>query len=274
MELAYIPPAKFLMGNPRASSDAERQHSVSLSRGFYMGVTEVTQEQWRRVMRTNPSGFAGDDRPVHNLSWRAAAAFCRKLSEKEGRIYRLPTEAEWELACRAGSPWPYNATGEPAELGWFSDNSAEEWYRPSRPTLNGRPAPRDKRNHHLYTTYEGRRPHRVARKKANAWGLHDMHGNVAEWCSDVYEAYPRGSGVVADPTGPSPAPGKTAEADPRPRVIRGGSWEQTPTAARSAARTWFQPDEASHAVGFRVVLDFHAPFARPRATAKGSPPSK
>ena len=172
MKLVYIPSGEFMMGSPEDEEGRwkdETQHLVKLGKGFHMGVTQVTQAQWQGLIGNDPSHFKGNDLPVENVSLNDAMEFCRKLSEKESKRYRLPTEAEWEYACRAGSTGPY-AGRSLDDLGWYSDNS-------------------------------GGKTHPVATKEANAWGIFDMHGNVFEWCQDWYADYPKGKG--ADPTGPA-----------------------------------------------------------------------
>jgi formylglycine-generating enzyme required for sulfatase activity len=174
MKLAYIPAGSFEMGSPpdeKGRQADEYQHGVKLTRPFRIGVTEVTQAQWRAVMGSVRSHFKGDNLPVEKVSWRETVAFCEKLSKKEGKTYRLPIEAEWEYACRAGAAGPFGGTGRVEEMGWYEANS------------------------------EGR-THPVASKKPNAWGLYDIHGNVSEWCSDYYSPdYPEV--VVTDPVGPT-----------------------------------------------------------------------
>ena len=174
MKLAYIPAGAFDMGSPpdeKGRQDDEFQHRVKLTHPFRIGVTEVTQAQWRAVMGSVRCHFNGDNLPVEKVSWNDAVAFCKKLSEKEGRTYRLPTEAEWEYACRAGTTGPFAGTGKIDEMGWYEANS------------------------------EGR-THPVATKKPNAWGLYDVHSNVSEWCNDYYRPdYPEVA--VTDPTGPT-----------------------------------------------------------------------
>ena len=162
MKLVYIPrcPQGFMMGSPANEThrnNDEAQHRVTLTKGFYMATTEVTQAQWQAVMGNNPSYFNGDDLPVELVLWHDATEFCRKLSEKEGKRYRLPTEAEWEYACRAGTTGPYAGTLD--SMAWYTSNS-------------------------------GDKTHPVATKQANAWGLFDMHGNVWEWCQSQYKGYP------------------------------------------------------------------------------------
>jgi formylglycine-generating enzyme required for sulfatase activity len=182
LEMAYIRPGTFTMGSPNSeeghSEDENLQTRVTLKRGYWLGKTEVTQGQWEALMGSNPSHFKGADRPVEQVSWTDAMEFCRKLSEREragGRLpegyeYTLPTEAQWEYACRAGTTGLYAGSGNLDAMGWYTGNS-------------------------------GNQTHPVAQKQANAWGLYDMHGNVWEWCRDWYSHYPGGS--VRDPTGPS-----------------------------------------------------------------------
>ncbi|MCU0918535.1 MAG: bifunctional serine/threonine-protein kinase/formylglycine-generating enzyme family protein [Planctomycetes bacterium] len=218
MKLVWIPPGEFLMGSPQSEEgrfDGEGpQHRVTLTRGFYLGVYEVTQRQWLSVMGRNPSGFQGDDLPVETVSWEEAVEFCRKLSVKEGVAYRLPTEAEWEYACRAGTTGRYGFGDSDSSLGeyaWYESNS-------------------------------GNQTHAVGQKRPNAWGLHDMHGNVWEWCQDWYGEY--ASGSVPDPLGP---------ASGGDRVSRGGSWLNGARDCRSAFRAWDTPDDRGSYLGFRLA---------------------
>jgi formylglycine-generating enzyme required for sulfatase activity len=171
MKFVQIPSGTFTMGS--ISSEAESHetppHTVTISRSFYVATTEVTQVQWKAVMGSNPSKFQGDDLPVEQVSWNDTKEFIRKLNTKEGTTrYRLPTEAEWEYACRAGT------TGDR-----YGDMVSTAWYDPT----------------------SGSKTHPVGQKQANAWGLYDMLGNVYEWCEDWKDAYP--SGNVTDPRGPS-----------------------------------------------------------------------
>ena len=222
MKLRLIPAGEFMMGfqaTEAAREDYEPQHRVSITKPFYMGVTEVTQEQYQKVMGTNPSEFKGPQNPVETVRWTDAVEFCRKLSampaeKAAGRVYRLPTEAEWEYACRAGTKTTYGfgdvASGLGA-YGWFEGNSDSK-------------------------------PHPVGEKKPNAWGLYDMHGNVWEWCQDRYGEYPSGS--ATDPTGATSG---------SVRVFRGGGWRDGAGGCRSALRFRFTPGIRSSILGFRVL---------------------
>jgi formylglycine-generating enzyme required for sulfatase activity len=250
MKLVLIPKGTFTMGSPPSEQVGdltreadEPQHEVTISKEYYLGIHEVTQSQYMRVMGENPSEFQGDrvaehdpqtgqrvkeidssNHPVESISWRNAVEFCKRLSElpeekKAGRVYRLPTEAEWEYACRAGSKTAFSfgeSTRPTADLGeyaWFTRNSNEQ-------------------------------SHPVGEKKPNAWGLYDMHGNVWEWCSNWYGEYP--IGAVTDPVGP---PEGTF------RVQRGGSWFFEPARCRSACRIGLlSPSRYMHDLGFRVAL--------------------
>ena len=173
MKLVLIPAGTFIMGSPFEEvgrQEDELPHQVTISRAFYLAGTEVTQAQWLAVMGMDKSFFKGPQLPMEKVSWQEAVLFCQKLSDKEGRVYRLPTEAEWEYACRAGrSSASVNASAL-AEQAWYSDNSDE-------------------------TT------HPVGLKEANGWGLFDMLGNVSEWVADYYDAeYP--AAAATDPRGP------------------------------------------------------------------------
>ena len=185
-----------------------------------MGVHEITQAQYEQVMGINPSEFKGADNPVETVNWDDAVEFCRRLSElpaekKAGNLYRLPTEAEWEYACRAGTTTKYSFGDDESDFGEYG------WYREN----------------------SGITTHPVGSKLPNAWGLYDMHGNVYEWCQDRHGDYPSGS--VTDPTGP--AVGSY-------RVYRGGSWNFTAVRCRSAFRTWIIPSSRYLYRGFRVCL--------------------
>ncbi len=177
MRFQLIPPGEFNMGSPRDEEwhrPDEILHPVTITKPFYMATTEVTQAQWMALMDENPSFCEGDDLPVETVTWEDAAKFCHKLSDKEGVHYRLPTEAEWEYACRAGTITPFY-TGE--TIGTDQAN-----YDGNHTYADGRKGVFRER-----TTKVGRFP-------PNAWGLCDMHGNVWEWCADWYGDYPQGDG--------------------------------------------------------------------------------
>ena len=222
MKLRLIPAGEFMMGSPATESgrsDNETQHRVTLTKPFYLGVTEVTQEQYQKVMGTNPSQFQGPQNPVEKVSWTDAVEFCGKLSampaeKTAGHVYRLPTEAEWEYACRSGTTTAYSFGDDASRLGdygWFKGNSDSS-------------------------------THPVGEKKPNAWGLYDMHGGVWEWCQDRYGAYPSGS--ATDPTGATSGSF---------RVLRGGGWINGARGCRSAIRYWGTPEGRGNDLGFRVL---------------------
>jgi formylglycine-generating enzyme required for sulfatase activity len=203
-------------------------HEVTLSRPCYMGKYEVTQEEYERVMGNNPSCFKGARNPVEGVSWDDAQEFCRKLSERTGREVRLPTEAEWEYACRAGRSTPFH-TGE-------TISTAEANYNGNYTYGNG-------------TKGENRKKTiAVGSLAPNAFGLYDMHGNVFEWCGGWHGAYVKGA--QRDPTG---------EADGMARVLRGGSWNVIPGFCRSAFRSWSSLDYRYNSNGFRVVVVARTP---------------
>ena len=221
LAVRWIPAGRFTMGSPSSEEGRypdETQHEVVLTRGFFLAETECTQGQWEAVMGGSPSNFKGTDRPVEQVSWGEALEYCQKLTTKQraegilpdGWEWRLPTEAEWEYAARAGTTGP--RYGELEAIAWWSGNSGSE-------------------------------THPVSQKAANAWGLHDMMGNVWEWCSDWSGDYSTGS--VTDPTGPSSG---------SYRVSRGGSWLNVARYARSAYRGRFGPGGRSNNLGFRPAL--------------------
>ena len=227
MKLSLIPPGEFAMGSPDKEEwhrPEEVLHHVVLTKAFYMATTEVTQRQWKELMGTNPSFSEGDDLPVDTVTWVKAAEFCRRLSEKENKRYRLPTEAEWEYACRAGTTTPFH-TGETIST--------------------------DQANYDGNHTYAGgkkgvfrEQSTEVGSLAPNAWGLHDMHGNLWEWCADWYGEYPRDE--VRDPTGP---------AQGERRITRGGCWINFPAVCRSANRGSMEPVSWNFHCGFRVVRE-------------------
>jgi formylglycine-generating enzyme required for sulfatase activity len=247
MAFAYIPPGTFVMGSPEdelGHRDDETQHRVMLTKGYYLGIFPVTQAQWQAVVGNNPSHFKGPSRPVENVSWPDAVAFCEKLSQRIGSQITLPTEAEWEYACRAATIIPV-----PRSLGhWREDEVALEW-RPGAFHF-GDTISTDQANCDGSVPY-GRGSIGKARGEttpintfpANAWNLQDMHGNVWEWCADWYGPYLGGD--VKDPKGP--AAGTI-------RVLRGGSCLRHPDSCRAAYRGRFGPEGVVKDFGFRVCL--------------------
>jgi formylglycine-generating enzyme required for sulfatase activity len=226
LKLCWCPPGTFTMGSPAGESGRysdENQVSVTLSRGFWLGKYEVTQGEWQAVMGSNPSGFSSSSSqaPVETVSWDEATEFCRKLTEQEhqaGRLpadweYRLPTEAQWEYACRAGSTTRYAFGDSESELDKYA------WYY-----INS-----------------GSKTHSVGEKQPNGWGLHDMYGNVWEWCRDWY-SYTLPGGTDAE--GPATA---------SDRVHRGGSWYISAAYCRSAPRGRDSPEDRSDDLGFRLA---------------------
>jgi len=230
MVLVPIPAGEFMMGSPESEPgrrDNEIQHQVRITKPFYLSVHEVTQAQYEEVMGKDPllgkdpSRFKGETKPVVAVSWDDAVEFCGKLSEKEGEgvEYRLPTEAEWEYACRAGTSTGYSFGDDESQLGkyaWFYGNSGYE-------------------------------THPVGEKLPNAWGLYDMHGNVREWCQDWYGRYGKETALV-DPTGP---------ASGSRRVLRGGAFNNPPVFVRSADRDYdLLPDFRLNTFGFRLARTY------------------
>ncbi|MBN2590029.1 MAG: SUMF1/EgtB/PvdO family nonheme iron enzyme [Sedimentisphaerales bacterium] len=232
MELIYIPSGEFMMGSPsseeKRKSDEGPQHRVTISKGFWMGVYEVTQAEYEAVMGSNPSYFKGDNLPVEQVSWNYAVEFCKKLTQKEGKTYRLPTEAEWEYSCRAGTTTPFN-TGQT-----ISTDQAN--YDGNYVYGNGREG--------IYL----KKTTAVGSFQPNAFGLYDMHGSVWEWCQDWYDKNYYSNCPSIDPEGPSSGSSY---------VLRGGSWFFEPWYCRSAHRSMSSANLLSSSYGFRVVvLDF------------------
>jgi formylglycine-generating enzyme required for sulfatase activity len=222
MKFVLIPAGTFMMG---ADKDVEEEyefelprHQVTISKPFYLGVYEVTQQEWMAVMGNNPSKFKGEDKPVDTVSWDDAQAFVARLNQKEGHSrYRLPTEAEWEYAARAGSTSTYYFGDDESQLGdhaWYGANSGD-------------------------TT------HPVGQKRPNAWSLYDMIGNVWEWAQDRYGETYYGNSPSADPTGPSSGAS---------RVVRGCGWDTGAGPCRSAYRYWDGPADRREHYGFRLAF--------------------
>ncbi len=221
MEFQWCPAGTFAMGSPELEAGAypdETLHEVTLSAGFWLGTYEVTQAQWEAVRGANPSYYQGADRPVESVSWEDMQDYLLILNATtSGATYRLPTEAEWEYACRAGTTTRYY---------WGHDEDLTEiddyvWYTPN----------------------SNDESHPVGEKLPNAWGLYDMLGNVDEFCQDWYGPYPEGP--ATDPEGPDS--GET-------RVARGGDWGIGARGCRCARRDPGEfPNEGSDAVGFRLL---------------------
>ena len=226
MELQLIPAGTFLMGSPEEEEDRdedETQHEVTLTQPFYLGKYPVTQAQWQAVMGNNPSNFQGDNLPVEHVSWDDAQSFCKKVHEKTGHTVCLPTEAQWEYACRAGTSTPFHFG---RDLNGMQAN------------CNG--------NYPYGTTQKGphlRKTSPVGSYPGNASGLHDMQGNVYEWSQDWYGEYPRGK--IKDPQGSS---------NGERRVLRGGSWFYFAGHCRAGKRGRNAPDCHFDSCGFRLLL--------------------
>jgi formylglycine-generating enzyme required for sulfatase activity len=223
-----IPAGTFVMGSPPGEAKTEKdsaienQHKVTITRPYYMGKLEVTQAQFQKVMDANPSIEKGDNLPVHNVSWQDADAFCQKLSKQVGRLVQLPTEAQWEYACRAGTTTTYHSGNTIADLdkvGWHGGNS-------------------------------GRKLHAVGGKPPNAWGLHDMHGNIREFVRDYYDGNPLGD--ATDPTGPK-------DGDPKNHVVRGGAYTAAAATALNCRAATRKPTENLVITGFRIMVPVPTP---------------
>jgi len=241
IRFVLIPAGSFTMGShptePGSYKNEGPQRKVTISRSFHMSVTEVTQAQWLAVMGTEPWKNAslaadGPDHAANYITWNDAQTFCAAFSKLIGRTVRLPTEAEWEYACRAGSTTRFEH-GDDAGYVRLGDYA---WHQANAS---------DKGNRY-------RHAHRVAARKPNAWGLYDMHGNVWEWCGDRYGESPART-AATDPAGPSTG----AE-----RVLRGGSWDSRGADCRSASRNRFAPHLRAGQTGFRVVVETPAPRAK------------
>ncbi len=227
MEMVYVEPGSFEMGSNSGDSDEKPVHAVRISRPFWMGKCEVTQTQYQAIVGTNSCYFKGGDLPVESVSWNDALEFCRRLTDRErragrlpsGYVYRLPTEAEWEYAARGGAKgarFEYAGSSDLDEVAWNSSDSAGK-------------------------------THPVGQKKPNELGLHDMSGNVWEWCHDVYDTSYYANSVSSDPTG---------AASGLARVLRGGSWHNDPGRCRASSRFRGSPGGRGSGNGFRVVASW------------------
>lgn len=229
MKLVLIPAGEFTMGSPKAQevgfSNESPPQKIRISKPFYMGIHEVTQREYREVMGNNPSRYKlSPDHPVEQVTWEEAVEFCQKLSErpaeKEGkRVYRLPTEAEWEYACRAGTTTTFH----------FGDALTDKQANFQR---------------------DKDRTTKVGSYEPNAFGLYDMHGNVWEWCQDWFDGGAYEIAAGNDPAGP-----ETGDS----RVIRGGSWHSEADRCRCATRDSFTPSHRFNDIGFRVVCTVAKP---------------
>jgi len=222
MELMLIPAGEFMMGSNDGEDNEKPVHKVKISRPFYMGKYVVTQAQFERVMGKNPSQFKGENLPAEMVNYIDAKEFSKKVSSLTGKSIRLPTEAEWEYACRAGTKTKFNTGDNDAALeqaGWFKDNSENK-------------------------------THPVGQKKPNAWGLYDMHGNVWQWCEDWFGEDSYTKSPAEDPQGLP----KGAN-----RILRGGGYCWLNWFCNSAYRRRFAPVDREGGVGFRVVV---APASR------------
>jgi len=239
--LCWCPPGRFRMGSPPAESGHradETQVEVTLSRGFWMGKHEVTQGEWRRVVGALPgivNADVGDDFPVYSVNFSEAEAFCRRLTEQtraagelpEGWEFRLPTEAQWEYACRAGSTTAFS-------FGETLSSAQANFGKPYNGTPTGVP---------------GSASSKAGSFASNAWGLHDMHGNEWEWCRDWYHAQLPG-GVDPDLSSVKGVPNRDGSFS---RVRRGGAWVEDVAFCRSAVRLRYEPERRADHIGFRII---------------------
>ncbi|HEX3044189.1 MAG TPA: formylglycine-generating enzyme family protein [Bacillota bacterium] len=239
MRFVLIHPGSFTMGSDPnlGDSDETPPHQVTLTHPFYLGQTEVTQAQWRQIMGSNPSTFKDPKLPVDSVSWNECQRFLKKLNEKTGRKFALPTEAQWEYACRAGT--------------------TTRWYFGDDEALAG--------DYAWCVVNSDGKTHPVGKKKPNPWGLYDMSGNLWEWCADWYADHyastelgagvSAGSGAgVSTGTGAGPAIDPKGPATGTSRVLRGGSWGDSPGGLRTAYRNCIGPDGGHNGTGLRIVM--------------------
>jgi eukaryotic-like serine/threonine-protein kinase len=232
LTMVKIPAGKFMMGSPTSEKDRyfeSPQHQISVPE-FYFGQTLVTQAQWQVIMGNNPSGFKGNDKlPVEQVNWLDSMDFCQKLSEKMNRNYRLPSEAEWEYACRAGTTTPF-AFGATITSALINCDGTTPYGRAAKGDYRKKTTP-------------------VRSFPPNLFGLYDMHGNLWEWCLDEWADNYNGA-----PTDGSPR-GNFSRDDNKSPVLRGGSWLTYPHYCRSASRPYQTPDIRLNSIGFRVVCE-------------------
>jgi formylglycine-generating enzyme required for sulfatase activity len=255
LRLVRIPAGTFMMGSPRSESERtgkELRHEVKITKAFFLGVYEVTQAEYIEVMKglprfRNRAAFSGDNLPAENVEWKTAKSFCERLSSREGekragRTYRLPTEAEWEYACRGGKSTPFH----------YGDRLSSK-----QANFNGNyPYGNAEKSTYL------RKTAKIGSYQPNAFGLYDMHGNVAEWCADWYDAKYYQDSPEKDPLGPP-----FGVLDTRFRnfgknnffvVVRGGSWIDDGRACRAAYRFRAMPNTQYRLIGFRVVCEVNS----------------
>jgi formylglycine-generating enzyme required for sulfatase activity len=226
-EGVLIPAGTFIMGSPKGEAKKEteslheKQHKVTLTQPFYIGKFELTQAQFQKIMGANPSKTRGDDLPVHNVAWQDADDFCKKASKQLGRTIKLPTEAQWEYACRAGTNTAYHGGNTIADLdkvGWHAGNS-------------------------------GGKLHKGGELLPNAWGVYDMHGNIREFTFDLYSSDPLTD--ATDPTGPT-------KGDPKNHIVRGGAYTANAALVLNCRAACRKPTESLAITGFRVIVPVEA----------------
>jgi len=276
ISMVYVPAGSFLMGSPPTETNRNRdeiQHEVVLPRGFYLGKYEVTQQQWQSLMgstvqqqweksgKSDPLLGTGKDMPMYYVSWNDARDLCAKL----GAGFRLPTEAEWEYACRAGTTTPH--AGPIGKLSWTADNSGRSLLDPKKVDQQMAKSKNPSRKGFVELLRKNAcGPHPVGTKQSNAWGLHDMHGNVWEWCQDGYA--PFGGTKTTDPTGPPAGPNVLC------RVSRGGSWfDFAEFLCRSACRDCGDPPSGKRTADWRgFTHGVRLAFSLDAATKEGEKP--
>ena len=238
VELVWVPPGSFMMGSNNGSDDEKPVHQLTIREGFYLGRYEVTQGQWQAVMGNNPSKFKGENLPVERVSWIDVQNFIQKLNaQNDGFIYRLPSEAEWEYACRAGTTGDY--TGNLDTMAWYGNNSGRQ-YLDAAEILRT-----DSSNYFKRITDNGGQTHPVGQKQPNAFGLYDMHGNVWEWCQDYWHDNYNGA--------PTDGSAWLSGGDSSRRVLRGGAWNDCANTLRSAYRYGNPPVSRFNRFGFRLA---------------------